>query len=264
MKRIIVYVTLIIIFMVLGIIGFMNQPTDLPSTEILNTKYYMFNGLTGEYEELELTENEINYKGSVLGLDNTCKNYEYNKQTKIIKLDCRKAFKISLQNEVLIININDINYNFYTDKERSYKGEFEKKFNSPISTYKLEGEHKLKEKEISIDNIKNIINQNNISFIYLKGSLCKDACTIFNKEFLNLKNKNIYYLDVAKLTDDDINTLAKTYETLPNNLSDYNKAYPQVLIVGNKEIRENKEVILKGFDLTETIEYLNNYEVNNE
>lgn len=265
MKRIIIYVVLIITFTALGIVGYINKPADLPNEKILNTKYYMYNTLTGEYEELEITSSEFNYKGTTLGIDNNCKKYDYTKNTGILKLECNKAFKLSLQNDILIININDNNYYFYIEQERSYKAEFERKFEKTISTYKLEGETKLKEKEISISDLKRIITQNKISYIYMKGKSCKDTCTLFNKEFLNFKNgENIYYLDTTKLKQEDINSLIKTYDNLPKDIKEYDKLNPQILIVGNKEIQDIVNIEIKGFDLTNTIENLNNYEVNNE
>ena len=59
MKRIITYITLIIIFTTLGFLGLFNQPKEVPSKDILNNTYYLFNTNTGEYESMMITKDVI-------------------------------------------------------------------------------------------------------------------------------------------------------------------------------------------------------------
>ncbi len=275
MKRIIIYIILIITFTALGIIGYLNKFKNTPTqnkkenldSSILNTNYYMFNTETGAYEEFKITEQEVSYKGSTLNIDNTCKTYEYESSTKLVKLNCNKSFKISTYNdEYLVINMDNQDYYFYEEIEKSYRKEFENTFKTTMSTYKQEGENELKEKEIAISELDGIINNRLTSFIYLKGTSCVDSCTIFNKAFLslNLKNKNTYFLDTSKLTSSDLTKLNRKYEELPTTLSEYNKTYPQVLIVGNGSVYEKTRINIKGFNMTESIDYLKNWEVNHE
>ena len=69
MKRIIIYATLIILFIFLGITGYKNQPKELPSSEIINNTYYMFNKTTGLYDSLNISNNKVTYKGSTLKIN---------------------------------------------------------------------------------------------------------------------------------------------------------------------------------------------------
>ena len=120
-----------------------------------------------------------------------------------------------------------------------------------IDTYKKEGEDLLTEKEISIEEFKNLLNSNDTSYIYIKGNNCKNECTLFNKEFLSFSSKdNIYYLNTTKLTENDIEELL-------------NGNYPQIIIIENKEI-EILRIEGKGFDYSMYHNYANNMEEENE
>lgn len=260
--RIIIYIFLILTFLILGIIGYINKPLDVPDPKILNINYYKYNTNTGNYEEIKLTENELYYNGELFDLNN-CKNYTYNDETGIIKLDCRKAFRIvGFTEEALVININKENQYFYKEKEKSFNGEFQRKFKMAIDTYKKEGENLLTEKEISIEEFKNLLNGNDTSYIYIKGNNCKNECTLFNKEFLSFSSKdNIYYLNTTKLTENDIEELKELNKIFNTDLLNGN--YPQIIIIENKEI-EILRIEGKGFDYSMYHNYANNMEEENE
>ena len=119
MKRIITYITLIIIFTTLGFLGLFNQPKEVPSKDILNNTYYLFNTNTGEYESMMITKDVIVSNVSNLDLNN-CSNYTYNDKTRIVKLNCGRAFTIlSGTTDTLALNMSEKTYYFYKDKENT-------------------------------------------------------------------------------------------------------------------------------------------------
>lgn len=260
--RIIIYIVLILTFFSLGIIGYLNKPLDIPSKEILNINYYKYNTSTGNYEEVKLTENKIYYEGEEFELKN-CKNYTYTEETGIIKLDCRKAFRIvGFTEDALVLNINRQNQYFYKEKEKSFNGEFQRKYKMSIDAYKKEGESLLSEKEITKEELVDLLNDNDTSFIYIKGNNCKNKCTLFNKEFLNFAtDNNLYYLNSNKLTEEEKLELINQYKEL--EVISLNETYPQVIIIKNKNIKVLK-IEGKGFDYSMYNNYGDNLEEENE
>ena len=247
--RIIIYITLIIITTTLGIIGYINKPLSHPSEQILNIDYYKYNTQTGNYDEITIKENKINYSGESLEL-NECKKYKFTETTNILKLDCNKAFRIvGFTEEALVINMNDENHYFYKEQEKSYNGEFQRKYKMSISAYKLQGEKEIEEKEITMERFNELIKQNTLSYVYIKGSNCKDECTFFNKQFSNFSTKNnIYYLNSNKIKQSDIDKLNKNYKDFPLNISEYNYDKPVVYIIGNKKLIKILNINGTGFD----------------
>lgn len=263
--RILIYTLLIIIFATLGIIGLMNKPSDKPNQEILNTIYYKYNTTTGEYDELKLTEEAIEYKGEILNLK-SCKEYTYTEETGIIKLDCNKAFRIiGHTEEVLVINMDKENHYYYKTKEKSYKGEFQRKFQMSLESYKQEGEKELETIEIDTEDLINILKEKKPSFIYIKGNNCETECTLFNHEFINFSSKNnIHYLNLNKIKEEDEEKIKEIDENLLENLKQYNKEYPNIIVINNSEIKETIKIEGKGFDYSKYRGYADTYEVTNE
>ena len=66
MKRVIVYIVLIIIFTSLGLYGFFNKPKELPPKAILGNTYYSFNKNNGDYDEIKIDENKVSYIGDLM------------------------------------------------------------------------------------------------------------------------------------------------------------------------------------------------------
>lgn len=260
-NRTMAYISLIIIFTTLGIIGYKNKPHNTPKKEILNTTYYKYNTEIGTYEELKINEKDIYYKGETLNL-NSCKNYEYDKKTETLKLDCNKSFKIiSSLDDMLVIEINNQNNYLYKDKEKSLSGEFQRKFGLSIDAYKISGETYLKEIEIDTKKLTNILKKQETSFIYIKGNNCNLECTLFNKELNKFSSTdNIYYLDIDKLKNEDleeINNLNNSSLTI----EELNKDYPQVLIIQNQKIKELLKIEGNGFNYSKYHNYDETLEV---
>ena len=142
MKRIIIYVVLILVCLALGIFGFLNRglsilTSDIPNSDILNKTFYRYSGITGEYEELSLTENTLSYNGNDLDIKE-CKTYTYNKDTQIFKLNCKKEFSlVGYIDETLVIKYNNNNYYFNINKEKSFNDECKRTFTVPVENYKI-------------------------------------------------------------------------------------------------------------------------------
>ena len=119
MKRLIIYIVLILFFASLGYIGLVNQPVDYLSFDVLDTSFYRYNMKTSTYEEIRLTKEKIDYKGDSFDLHN-CSKYKYKETTGIIKMDCGRAFRVIVQNQkFLVLNVDNYNYYFFSDKDSS-------------------------------------------------------------------------------------------------------------------------------------------------
>ena len=266
MKRIIIYVVLIITLISLGIIGYMNKPLERPNEKILGVTYYRYNPETNNYDEFMIDNKEISYTGTDYDFNN-CKEYTYDPNTGIIKLDCNQSFRVGGETEnSLIIEQDNIRTQFYSSKESSYNYEFQNYFKTTESMYKSSGENALKEKEIDIEKLSDLIKENETSFVYIKSDTCTTSCTIFNHTYQSFsKTDNTYYLNLSKLTQSDIDDLHEEFETFPSSLRELTKSYPQVLVIGNKELSEIIKIEINGFDASKYENYVEKYgEDNNE
>ena len=141
-KRIIIYILLIIILTSLGIIGLKNQPSDKIEESILNKEYFRYNTNKGTHDKIKISEKTIEYEGDKINLKN-CKNYKYTEATGIIKFDCNKEIRLityNKENEAIIINTNEENLYFYLDKEKSLLSEFQRRYQMTLDSYIIEGE----------------------------------------------------------------------------------------------------------------------------
>lgn len=260
-----IYTLLIIIFTTLGIIGYKNRPKDEINEKLLNTEYYRYNQLNGNYDTFKITKNKIKYTGDYLDLQN-CSKYTYTDATGIVKLDCNKAFRIAAStDDFIVINANNENLYFYKEKEKSLNGEFQRKYQMSIESYRLNGERELSEIEINIEKLKELLLSDESSYIYVKGDNCKNECTFYNREFKNFSDKNnLYYIDSTKITKDDIISIRENNEEFPENLEVYNNTYPVVFIIQNKKLNNILKIEGAGFDYSRYNNYASILEVNNE
>lgn len=261
--RVLIYTLLIIACTSLGIIGMMNKPSDTPDESILNIDYYKYNSKTGNYEELKLTDKKIEYKGELLEL-NSCKNYTYKEETGIIKLDCKKAFRIvGYTEEVIVINMNQENHYFYKTKEKSYNGEFQRIYQMTMESYKQSGEKELEGKIIDLETLDELLTNKKTSYIYIKGKNCKNMCTLFNKTFINFSSEdNTYYIDLTKIELDE-ELLNKLPDDIKEIITNYSEENPIVLVIENNELKETIKIEGKGFDYSKYENYTDGNEVNN-
>lgn len=260
MKRIVAYITLILILITLGTLGYMNRPLARPKDEIIGVTYYRYNTNTNNYDEFMINKNEISYTGTDYDLE-SCKSYTYNPDTSIIKLDCGKAFRIGGETkDGIIIDMEEKRSLFYSKKESSYNYEFQHTFGTTESMYKSSGENALRELEIDKDELEELISEKTISFIYIKNNSCKTSCTIFNHTFKNFsEDTNIHYLNLDKLTQDDIDDLNEKYDSFPSDLKELTIDYPQVLVVKDNELLDTIKIEINGFFASKYENYAEKY-----
>ncbi len=263
MKRTIIYILLIIFFTLLGFIGLKNQPLDLPDKDILDVELFRYNIKTGKYEILKITKEKIEYDGTSLDFNN-CNNYTYNLATGILKLDCGKAFRIiGKVNNSVVFKIDNENVFFYPNKEDSYNGEFQRYFQTTKENYTLEGITKINYLKLDYNKLLEILNSNNISYIYIKSNKCTDVCNLYNNIYSsNNTQNNRYYLELDTLSEEELNNLEIINKPL-RDLLNIETNYPYILEVQNNNIVRNFEVKVDGFDFTNYITFERN-EVTNE
>lgn len=270
MKRIIIYVVLILVCLALGIFGFLNRglsilTSDIPNSDILNKTFYRYSGITGEYEELSLTENTLSYNGNDLDIKE-CKTYTYNKDTQIFKLNCKKEFSLVVYiDETLVIKYNNNNYYFNINKEKSFNDEFKRTFTVPVETYKIEGESRLLHKKIDITKLNELLESDTNSYIYIKSGVCDLNCTLFNKAFLKMGDPNkLYVLNIDEITPNEYQDLIDNYEGFLLSQDEYLTDKPSVIVVGNRRVSSQIEIEIEGFNINKYDNFFNANEGNHE
>ncbi len=260
MKRIISYISLIIVFTILGVIGLLNKPSDTPD-KILNTTYYKYNTITGEYESIRLNEKEITYNGNLLDLDK-CNNYTYNKKTNILKLNCGKAIKlVSTDDESITLNINNEDYSYYKTEEDSYNKEFLDYFKVSEIDYITEGKNKINEKMVNLEKLEELTNTTNTFYLYLITPNCTKKCILLNNNLdLLTTNNSIFAFEYSQTLIDELNE----YASSPITDEMLNKENPLILKIENKKISKLIELDIKGFNIEQYNNYLDDIEVENE
>lgn len=246
MKRIIIYTTLIILFIFLGITGYKNQPKELPSSEIINNTYYMFNKTTGLYDSLNISSNKVTYKGSTLKI-NDCSTYSYTPTNSILKLDCGSAFTITASSkELLGIKMSENNYYFFKDKESSLNKEFIKTYGSNINDFANTAFTKIQNKHITLEELNRLVTGTTTSYIYIKQENCSYKCSIVENSLIDLPNS--YYINYNELT---------TFNYY--NINDLKSDNPIILVIKNNGQTNNiykKQILFDGFNMNNINTYL--------
>lgn len=263
MKRIIIYILLIISFTSLGIIGLKNQPIDLPEKELLNKELYLFNTKTGDYEILKITSDKFEYTGESLDLNN-CKKYEYNSGTGILKLDCNKAIRIvGKVGNSYVFKVNNNNVFFYFTKSDSYNGEFQRTFNTTKENYVTEGITKITPLSLDYNTLIQTLSSNEIKYIYIKSNDCSEICDIYNNIYSSSNMGNKYYLELNTLTVENLINLENINKPFRDLLTGTIK-YPLIIEVQNNNIIRNFEVKVDGLDFSNYINLDEEKEILNE
>ena len=264
MKRVIIYILLIIFFTLLGFVGLNNQPLDLPDKDILDVELFRYNIKTGKYEILKITKEKIEYDGTYLDFSN-CNKYTYNSTTGILKLDCGKAFRIiGKVNNSIVFKIDNENVFFYHKKEDSYNGEFQRYFQTTKENYILEGITRINYIKLDYNKLLEKLNSNSISYIYIKSTKCTDVCNLYNNIYSsNNTQNNRYYLELDTLTEEQLNNLEIINKPL-RDLLNIDTNYPYIIEVQNNNIIRNFEVKVDGFDFTNYITFEGNGVTNEE
>ena len=255
MKRIILYVTLIIAFCLMGYIGMTNQPVELPNESILGVTYYKYNKENGEYDSIIFNKESIDYKGNEISL-NGCGTYNYQQSTGIIKMDCGRAFRLIIPDENMIgVNIDGNNYYFYKNKEESFAREFQSAFDMTLSDYEYEGNEKLENIKINIERFNELKDGDIFSYVYVKNNVCSYECILLANSVTDLSgSKNVYYLDYNELTNEIISQIIEKDNEFTTSTS------PKILVVGRSSINDIITISVEGLDTNKFIGYLDDYD----
>lgn len=245
MKRIIAYIVLIFISTTLGIIGLKYEKIELPSVEILNTTYYKFNTLTGDYETLKITENSFEYVGEQFNLT-SCKTYTYKEDTGIMKLNCGSAITIMAHtDDTLMINISGTNYYFSKNQYNTFNKEFMLTFKDNKENFASKNFESIKDKYINENKLKELYILDQTSYIYLKNNKYDYKSSIVENKLVNLENS--YYINKNEITD-------FTYIAEDKLKSDK----PLFIVIESDGIMNSiylKEIEFEGFNMKEINEY---------
>ena len=218
MKRAIIYVLLIMTFTFLGIIGLINQPVDYLDFDVLDNTYYRYNIKENSYEEIKVTKDKIEYKGNSINLNN-CSNYRFNKETSIIKMDCGRAFRVVGQKkEYLVLNIDNVNYYFFNDKNNTYTKEFNAYFGMTEDDFKFEIEEKLAKYKINSDLLDELIDSSDESYVFIKESECNSECLVLSYSIDKLTEENIYYINAEDLNENQTSLISSQMSESENQV----------------------------------------------
>ena len=224
MKRLITYIFLILLFSSLGYIGLINQPVDYLNFDVIDNTYYKYNIKENTYEEIKVSKETIDYKGNSFNL-NGCSKYKYNQDTRIIKMDCGRAFRVTGQSkEYLVLNINNQNYYFFNEKEKSYSQEFNAYFNMTEEDYIFEVNEKLAKLKINSDLFEELIESSNESYVFIRNDECNETCLTLAYNIDKLTEDNIYYIEKSDLNENQLNLL---------NRSTNNSSNQKIVLIGN-------------------------------
>lgn len=257
MKRIILYITLIIVFITLGYIGMTNQPVEYPSSDILGSTFYKYNENTENYEEITITTDSVKYKGELLDL-NGCYSYKYQKSTGIFKMDCGRAFRLIEYGNGIIGIDNNTNL-YFKDKAASFAKEFQNKFGMTLSEYEFEGNDKLENIKINMETFNELMKSDTLSYVYTRNEICTYECILLSNSVTDLSgSKNVYYIEYEELTEELLNKIKETDNEFLTSTS------PKILVIGNDKIEEIITISVKSFDTNIFIGYLDEYTSNKE
>ena len=207
MKRTIIYLVLIILLTSLGLIGYLNQPVYYPN-DVLDKLYYKYDYPSGTYDDIKIQKTGITYNGTSFNL-NGCKSYSYNKDTGIIKMDCGRAFRIIyMSDNMLVLNIENLNYYFYKEKEDSYNKEFNLLYDMTYNDLEFEANEKLSKVKLDSEQFNELLNNNEKSYILIKNDNCKSNCIYVGNDIDSLlTEKIVYYIETTDLTEELTNLI---------------------------------------------------------
>jgi hypothetical protein len=226
---------------------------NLPINEnIKGISWYNYNIKEGIYNELKIDNDSITFY--YINSNQNCTKYNYNTKLKNIVLDCGITIHIKeVKDNYIVLVINNEENVFFKSPEETLNYEFEKFYEESIIEYtnsKKQVEEILK---ISVNKLKDIINQKDTSILVFKGNGCNNIdCTLLLGvlEKWNVDSQNVYYIDSSYFNEDTYNYLKSLNNKFDNYNSYYNSNYPFIIKLSNNVIVEGKEFTCNGFDCT--------------
>ena len=254
-------IIMLCITIISGLSVFYNHPMD---KDIKNVTWFNYNIKTGTYDILKIEESKLTYMYDGDEYDG-CSYYTYNSKSKKVVLDCGKEIEIKdFENNNLTLRINGEAKTFFKATDDSINYEFQKYYGKSITEYK-EDKNQIKDIiKVDYSKILEFYNSNEKNLVVYIGDGCNNIeCTIALGvlEKWSVDNSNVYFIDSTNLTQTDINKMYNINIGFSKEVNYYNSNYPLILIVGNKEIYDNKYFKCNGFDCTMWKDYAKDIKV---
>ena len=247
---------IMIIIIILVIINFLRYNSVIFNESILKKNWYRYDYNNGLYEKIYLENNKVSYyKPSKMNEENIfdyCKEYVYDKQTKLFNLDCKRSIKITSKSKnSILVDVDDKNYIFFDNIDDSLNYEFEKYFEKSMVDYKKEKAQVTEFSNINEDKLLEVLKEDEYSKIVFIGKKCTSVDCVLALDIMEKwisMSENIYYYDVDSLSDKVISYINKMDKTINNSKEYYDNIYPIVLITKNDKIVDKYEIKCDGFN----------------
>lgn len=254
------YIVCIIFFLIFCIVINILYIFDRGSINenILDKTWYKYDFRTGYYEKIIFNDKGIiYYKPMSVGQTSSydkCSSYNYNVDNNKYVLDCDKKIGIlDVSDNKITVSIDDNIYCFFNNIEDSLNYEFNTFYNMSISEYKDEKSQSTEIFEIDFMTFRTLYKTNENSKVVFIDRKCESidcilALDLYEK-WISL-DSNIYFIDVNKLTSEDIRILNLISKELTNVVLNNTSMNPYVIITNNRKIYDQYEINCKGFDCT--------------
>ena len=226
-------------------------------------KWYNYETSTGYYNTIYFEDNKVTYNKpsntNVRGKYDYCNKYTYDKRKRIFNLNCGEKIVLdSVSDKKLVLILNNKKKVFYDTPEKSLNYEFENYFNKSISEYKLEMQQNIELITVNYERMLEIIaEKENSTFVFIGDNCSSIDCSLFLDvlEKWISTNERLYYIDISKLDNKQIDKLSKTIKDFNTEKSYYNDIYPRIVIYKNNNVIDQYQINCNGFNCSKYIKY---------
>lgn len=220
---------------------------------LLNKKWYQYDNSTGYYNTFYMDENSLSYV--LTGKENNeflnCKKYNFNRANNQLNLDCDKEIQINEVNDkYIVLTIDSKKVKFFENVDDSLNYEFESYHKKSISEYKKEMNRVSDLIKVTPSSFFEIIDSGVKSkFIFYSNNCTSVDCVLmldFIEKLINIEK--IHYVDIADFNEIDLNKMNLLNEELINDKDYYDGIYPRIIVIEDKEVKENYELKCTGFN----------------
>ena len=259
MKDKITIIIFIVILFIIVLFNFKSYTNVKLDETIIDKNWYKYNILTGYYDILNISENNIKFikpdDTNDLNKYDNCDSYSYDKKNKTLNLNCKSKIKINnITNNSLDINFDNVNQKFFTNMQDSLNYEFEKYYKKSLSEYKKEKFQVSEVIKINDNKLLELVKEDKYSKIIFYGDKCSSIeCTLV----LNIMEKlyvadssSIFYYNANEINNNLLKKLNKIDKKFENDVNFYNNVYPRIIIVKNNKIVDTYEIKCSGLNCT--------------
>ena len=219
MKDKITIIIFIVILFIIVLFNFKSYTNVKLDETIIDKNWYKYNILTGYYDILNISENNIKF----IKPDDTNDLNKYD-------------------------NFDNVNQKFFTNMQDSLNYEFEKYYKKSLSEYKKEKSQVAEVIKINDNKLLELVKEDKYSKIIFYGDKCSSIeCTLV----LNIMEKlyvadssSIFYYNANEIN----NNLLKKLNKIDKKF--YNNVYPRIIIVKNNKIVDTYEIKCSGLNCT--------------